>query len=477
LSNLLSPEQFHSGSVTQTTTFKFGKEYYIRSICCILLFFFALGLRLVYCNIVLEQFSQLPAAEQTSYEMGYLTFDSPGYLELAVNLINGRIAQAVSLIRTIGYPAFLALLGTNPTAILDAQALLLSLIPVCTFLLVSMLTEKKLLGFAAGLVSSISPSGIAISSLVMSDALFASLFAVLFTALVYGTLRNSLSWIMFSAILSGLALLVRPFLLLWPLVAVIVSALIVKFQDWSRNPLQCWLQTDKSHRTQMLVLFFVPVVFMISWAEVNHAENGTFTISIIGDLTLREYLATKAEEWGMAGHRPTFSAVKQNQFNLRKRLGALTIQEQARTFLPESIAIFEKYPTQTIKAFVDDALDNATDGWNYFERQLPFSQQELGQVISKISNWESRLRKIALLLILFAPLIGVVALMVNPSPYERRLVSILFAMTLSFLYFLTLSGTTFWTGPRIVYPAEILEISTAAMLVALLVRAIGHMRG
>ena len=67
--------------------------------------------------------------------------------------------------------------------------------------------------------------------------------------------------------------------------------------------------------------------------------------------------------------------------------------------------------------------------------------------------------------------------MVNPSPYERRLVSILFAMTLTFLYFLTLSGTTFWTGPRIVYPAEILEISTAAMLVALLVRAIGHMRG
>jgi hypothetical protein len=50
-------------------------------------------------------------------------------------------------------------------------------------------------------------------------------------------------------------------------------------------------------------------------------------------------------------------------------------------------------------------------------------------------------------------------------------------MTLTFLYFLTLSGTTFWTGPRIVYPTEILQISTAAMLVALLVRAIGHMRG
>jgi hypothetical protein len=49
----------------------------------------------------------------------------------------------------------------------------------------------------------------------------------------------------------------------------------------------------------------------------------------------------------------------------------------------------------------------------------------------------------------------------------------LVAMTVTFLLFLTLSGTTFWTGPRIVYPAEILEISTAAILVAVLVRAIG----
>jgi hypothetical protein len=50
-------------------------------------------------------------------------------------------------------------------------------------------------------------------------------------------------------------------------------------------------------------------------------------------------------------------------------------------------------------------------------------------------------------------------------------------MTLTFLFFVTLSGMTFWTGPRIVYPAEILEISTAAMLVAVLVKAIGHLRG
>jgi hypothetical protein len=62
----------------------------------------------------------------------------------------------------------------------------------------------------------------------------------------------------------------------------IVSALIAGFQDGSRNGLGRWLQIDKSRRTQMLVLFFVPAVFMISWAAVNYAENGIFTVSIIG---------------------------------------------------------------------------------------------------------------------------------------------------------------------------------------------------
>src|ERR1035437_4187930 len=114
--------------------FSLTQEDSRRLMYCTLLFFFALGARLLYANIVLEQFAELPAADQTSYKIGYLTPDSAGYLEPALNLMKGHIAQAVSLTRPIGYPAFLALVGANPTATLHVQALLLSLIPVCTFL-------------------------------------------------------------------------------------------------------------------------------------------------------------------------------------------------------------------------------------------------------------------------------------------------------------------------------------------------------
>jgi hypothetical protein len=440
---------------------------------CTLLFAFAFGLRFFFSSAVLVQFSELPAQDQISYTIGYLTPDSREYLEVSNALMNGHIRDAVSLIRPIGYPAFLALLGDHPTAILYTQALLLSLIPVFSFLLVSVVTEKNLFGLAAGLASSISPTGIAISSLVLSDGLFASLFAALFTALVYGTLRNSLPYILLSASISGLAILVRPILVFWPVAAVVLSVLIAGFQDESRHGVRRWLRIAKNRRTYIVVLFSIPAVFMISWAEVNYSVHKIFTVSIIGDITIREYLAIKAEEWGVAGHRPSDTIVGQKQDLLRKRFATLTDKEKVNAYLPESLFIFKKYPTGTVKAFLDNSLENSTSGWDYFSTQLPFSQHKFRRVF----DWESRLRKIGLALILCAPVIGLIAVRVNPSPYVRRLAAIIFAMTLTFLYFLALSGTTFWTGPRIVYPVEILEISTAAILTAVLVRAIGLRRG
>jgi hypothetical protein len=444
---------------------------------CLFLVLFSLTLRISYAYVVLEQFSGISAVDQNSYQIGYLTPDTPGYTEPALSLTTGDFARAISLVRPIGYPAFLALFGVNFTYVLCAQALVLSIIPVCTFFLVSVPTENDLLGFGAGLVSVLSPTGIAVGSLVASDALFASLFAVLFTALVYGTLRNSLRWILFSAIVSGLAILVRPILSFWPVVSLMVSALIAVFQDGLRNGLRTWFQRCKERLTQILALFFIPVVFMISFAEANYVENGIFTVSLIGQMTLREYLAVETEEWGKAGHWPTLAAIQQNRKILRERLAAMPIQEQVSTYVPESIAIFEKYPAEAIISFLKNAIGNAVGGWTLFAEQLPFSRQKLGSVLSVISGLESCLRWIGLLLILSAPLIGLVAVRVNPSPYERRLVSIIFAMTLTFIFYFMLLGLTFWTGPRIIYPVEIMEISTAALLVAVLKRAFGALPG
>jgi hypothetical protein len=392
-------------------------------------------------------------------------------------MINGNIAEAISVMRPIGYPAFLALAGVNFTYVLYLQAIVFSIIPVCTFFLVSVPTENNRLGFGAGLVSVFSPTGIAIGSMVSSDGLFAVLFAVLFAALVYGTLRDSLRWLLFSAIVSGLAILVRPILMFWPVVSVAVFALIAGFQDGLRNGLRLWRQTYKGRLTQLIVLFVVPVFFMIAWAETNYVTNGILTVSISGGVTLREYLAIEVEEWGKAGHWPAGAAIQQNQKIVRDRVDPLPFQEQVKTFVPESVAIFKKYPAETVISFLKNACGNAVGGWTYFAIQLPFSQDSLGSIFSAISGLEAFLRWIGLFVILTAPFIGLIAVRRNPSSYECRLVSILCAMTGTFVCYLTLLGLTFWTGPRIIYPVEILEISAAAMLVAVLERAMGPSRG
>src|SRR5215472_9706647 len=125
------------------------------------LFLVGLAGRLLYCEETLRQlkFANLPI--DLSYSIGYLTPDSHEYLALATNLLTGRFTEAISLTRPIGYPAFLALMGTKPAAILVAQAILLSFIPVCTFVLVNLLTRSTLVGFLAGLVSCTSPTGLA----------------------------------------------------------------------------------------------------------------------------------------------------------------------------------------------------------------------------------------------------------------------------------------------------------------------------
>jgi len=48
---------------------------------CLLLIFISVSLRIPYAHAVLEQFSQLSIADQTSYQMGYLAPDSPGYID------------------------------------------------------------------------------------------------------------------------------------------------------------------------------------------------------------------------------------------------------------------------------------------------------------------------------------------------------------------------------------------------------------
>jgi hypothetical protein len=436
--------------------------------CCAALFLVALFPRLLFCIEVLQQFGKLPVEMQNSFEIGYLTLDSPEYLAIAKSLWEGQLTQSISLIRPIGYPAFLALLGTRPATILEAQAVLLSIVPVCTFVLVRLLSQNIWISIFAGLVSCISPTGIALGSLVMSDGPFAALFAILFVALIYGVLVDSWRWIAVSAFVSGLAALVRPILLLWPFISVVLYVLIAG-PRWNFQ----LRRVETSDRLNILTLFAVPVAFMVCWASLNYLHSGIFSVSETGGMTLREYLSTKTEEWGKAGGRPSDLAIKKNMTDVRNRLEALPNEERVRAYSVESWTILRKYPIAAAEVFVDDFLKNSTAGWDYFPRQLPFSQDKFGSLLSRVSKLESWCRRAALIVVTFGAVILLIASRDRPWLTDTKFVGTFVSMVLTIYYFVLFSGTTFWTGPRIVYPTEMIQIAAVMLLANLIIRAYG----
>ena len=341
--------------------------------------------------------------------------------------------------------------------------------------LVSLVTQNSLLSFAAGLISCISPTGIALGAMVLADAFFSTLFAISFVALVYGALCDSRRWTALSAVLSGIAALVKPILMFWPFVSVVIYCLLIAgsqdLGDKGEDSLQSWLQTLTGLWKRWLLLALIPLLFITSWAGLNYWRHGVFTVSSIVEMTGRYYLAAKVEAWEFAGKVPSDEAVRERRRVLEKRFEAIPTQEgKVRAYQSDSMAVFRRYPLRTAEALVDNALTNATGGWDYFPAQLPYSQKRLGYILSNIKMWEHRIRKVVLFPVMLAPIIAFIVAKIRPSQQNRRLAMILFAMTLTFLYFFICSGITFWTGPRILFPTEILIISTVATCLTLLAK-------
>jgi hypothetical protein len=438
-------------------------------LCCSFLFLSALVPRLLFCFEVLRQFAKLPLEIQNTSDMGYLTPDSPTYLTLANSLLEGQLAQAISLMRPIGYPAFLALMEARPAMILGAQAVLLSIIPVCTFILVRLLTRNVWIATSAGLVAIVSPTGIALGSLIMSDGPFASLFAILLVALVHGAWSNSRRWIAVSAFVSGTAVLIRPILLLWPICSVVIYVLIIS-SPWN-SPLRSYF--GRKELLNMLTLFSVPMTFMVCWAALNYLQNGVFTVSEAGVYDLRLYLAVKTEQWEKAGGQPSDLAIKNNQTDLRNRLEALPNEERVHAYLVEGWAVLRQYPITATKVFVHDALKDSSGGWNYFARQLPLSQDKYGSFFSRLSKLESWCRKATLFVLSLAAAFILIASRDRLSLCDGKFLGTFVSMVLTTYYFVLISGILFWTGPRVIYPTEIAQITAVMLLAHLVGRANG----
>jgi hypothetical protein len=207
-------------------------------------------------------------------------------------------------------------------------------------------------------------------------------------------------------------------------------------------------------------------------AQISGQLN-SFTLSTIGSQNLRNYVAPRVEEWARAGHYPSGDAIEHNREILHSRdradLAAKSASSAraAQRQLVEAFAIFQKNPWTTIWVYYQNVKEGATTGWNRFPVQLP-QESTLRTQLEYLSRFAKAFKKVELVLIGFA-LIGLFRLRrLRNNNWQRRYFGTL-ALVITIAYFAALSGTTYWTGSRIMYPAEFAVISLSlAGLVSLM---------
>lgn len=426
---------------------------------CGCVFVVSASLRIAFVREVLNEYAQLPHAVQTSQRYGFLTPDSMSYLEPAGRAAVHDFLHSGSLLRPPGYPVFLAICGQSPSHMLIAQALLGSFIPIATLLLTFYLLRNLRLSVVAGLVSSFSPTGVGITGLIMSDLLFAVLFAAGFLSLLYAAARHGAGWLLPSALLFGIAGLVRPVLSMWPVVAAVIWWLLRRSENQSFR----W--------PPVAMLVCVQVACLTGWSTCNYLRDGVFTVSEIGPFTTRAYLAARVEEWARAGDLPSEELVRDNVKGVTRRLFSHrhTASQRMDAYRDESARIFWSHPGETLRVFVRNIEENTVAGWNYFPAQFP-TNPSLRERGLGLSTMESSVRTYARWPVTLGFIPFLVVARCWPTPENRRLLLQVVALSLAYVYFGLSCGLTFWTGSRILYPGEMLAIAIATMEIHLLIR-------
>ncbi len=412
-------------------------------------------------------------------EIQAICSDSAEYLGLAGNLSVYRPgAEAdpelrhAALQRPPGYPLFCALmgwLGFPVTRIVIAQAVIGVCIPVATALLAWWIVRSRLAAVLAGLISALSPTGVGLSAVVLADLLFAAAFVVGLVLLYHG-IAGSKSGVSFGAgAVFGIATLIKPALVVWSAASPMIWLL---FARSARVPVR---------RGPFVAFLSVQVAFVGALCVRNQLAEGCFTPSAIGPKNLRYYVAPRVEAWAQAGQAPRGSAILEHRKLPWERdkaqlaAGEISSAEIVERQYAESLAILREHPMETARVCVLNIREGLTDGWTYLPAQLPAATglrsalENLGRVARKMQKPAFVIAGLGLLAL------GVGGWLLRDERLAGQLHGTL-ALLVTVGVFAALSGTTFWTGSRIMYPCEfaliLLPVSGVVGLVRL-VRRVG----
>lgn len=211
--------------------------------------------------------------------------DTSSYIQPAESLLEDHGYTFPGAQRTPIYPMFLAfffaLFGENMVFIVFAQVIVSSLTVILTYQAGVLLLPKRVALIGAFLLA-LSLESIINPFFILSDTLFTFLFlGATYAFLRYQSIKR-ISWLISSAILMGLSILCRPIALYYPVVIVLLLAMV----HWKQ-----WINI----LTRSLAYLAVVFAILASWMLRNQVVDGAPILSTISNYNLLFYNAASLD--------------------------------------------------------------------------------------------------------------------------------------------------------------------------------------
>ena len=404
--------------------------------------------------------------------------DTWHYVHLAKNLIQNKAftdgspgSRYIALLRTPGYPFYYALFdafGLAPKYILYSQVLFGALIPVIAAYIVYWITGCMIGTIISGILCGLSASGILMVGDIHVDLLLSFLFSLAFYLLFRFLDLGRTSLLFLSGILFGFCALVKPTLFLWPPCSVLVLILLAKSNNIKTLNLK-----------QVVTFFLIQVIVIFAWCQRNYLNENTFTLSGIGIHTMRIYLSSEVElSSDSVSSKYQIKDIKNHQDNIRKKINSelqkgISPKEVNQRLLKESYSILRNNPYLTYKFFLLNIFEKLNGPMPWWVYQKDFSVDSSISFIIKFLIIANKI--LCRVFVIFIPISVIIFL----TPIRSKLMMIshrhvycFIALLFTFCYFSILSGFTFWTGPRIIFPAHFALIGIFAMCISILWKAL-----
>jgi hypothetical protein len=213
----------------------------------------------------------------------------------------------------------------------------------------------------------------------------------------------------------------------------------------------------------MLIIFVaVQIAIIGGWSLRNYHTERIFALSTIGTQTLRHYLSVEVNEVDKWKNSPSniVNSIRKEQKRLRSEVQSAlntgtSIKNLHEAQLDESINILFSNLYVTYICYIRNVTENISGPHllTLYSKRLPKQS-----FIYKLLLLSIFFNKYLLKTIYIVILLTVCGLPWLRKLYEDELLKHHFytslALFLTYLYFALISGITFWTGPRLVYPAE-----------------------